>query len=216
MVSRNRVILSGALVGGEEWSVGLTFGGTPEGSIVTEESELIGWAENVKTFLGTTTAIPQLKTVISNDANLSTVTCQYYGISGPLVSQGLATAVNFTGTNPAILPYPTAAVISHQTGRPGASYRGRTYWPVLNVGLDNGRWSGSSFPLLLAQQFGILVRAIQTAAPGEPANGPAVYSRTQDLLTPVRSYRVGDVPDTQRRRRDGLVEVYSAANLPPL
>lgn len=116
----------------------------------------------------------------------------------------------------------SSVVISLRTDSPGASGRGRMYWPALNVTL------GSNLRIATADRDGIAAAAaeylngVQEAMEAAAATLPpwstlplAVRSKTT-LTTPhVVRLMVGDVLDTQRRRRDALPENYTSLAYPP-
>lgn len=131
----------------------------------------------------------------------------------------------YTGTAPSgtIAQIPqTAAVLSLRTNTPGASGRGRLYWPALSIGLSGttGRLT-SSTTTALASQAATYLRAVQDAVKNEYYGALSavvvelcVYSPKQKTTYHVNRIQVGDVLDVQRRRRDRLREVYSAAAFP--
>lgn len=103
------------------------------------------------------------------------------------------------------LPPQLSPCVSLRTARSGASYRGRYFVPAPNVNCVDavGR-------IVTARVTDILtaVSVAHAAAIGATVSGVVViYSRTHRLTTVVNSLDVGNVWDTQRRRRDKLVEV---------
>lgn len=131
----------------------------------------------------------------------------------------------YTGTVPSgtISAIPqTAVVLSLRTNTPGASGRGRLYWPALSVSVSGttGRLT-SSTTTAVATQAATYLRAVQDAVKNG-YYGPlaasvvelCVFSPKQGTTHHVNRIQVGDVLDVQRRRRDRLREVYAAAAFP--
>ena len=83
------------------------------------------------------------------------------------------------------------------------------YVPLLSLLITNGRMTDVQQDLVADH-----AEALYTAAPGwgyfaPPESGRAVVaSATYGYATPITQIRVGNVIDTQQRRRDSLVEVY--------
>lgn len=69
---------------------------------------------------------------------------------------------------------------------------------ALNIGSTEGE----------ATEFRDMVVGLGQIAVGEVFMQPVIYSPTLDALTPVSAVRVGNVLDTQRRRRDAVPETY--------
>lgn len=121
------------------------------------------------------------------------------------------------GTGGASKSLQDALVVSLRTDRPGARGRGRLYWPAWGATLS-GNWklsspvpatvAGDARTLLLAIQAQILAEAAANLISDVPQL--AVRSRTYHESIQVTTLVVGDVLDTQRRRRDALPEQRSA------
>lgn len=110
------------------------------------------------------------------------------------------------------LPPQCAEVITLLTGDPGASRRGRMYFPPLAVNaLTGGGQVTAGYLDVLAdcmQDFFNDFNADATVA------GTAfVASDVLQQLNAVTSIRVGSVVDTQRRRRNELTETYESRDL---
>lgn len=208
MVAFNRVVLSGSLAGGaERWSVGLAYA-TVSGILPAGAGPLQDWADDIAGDLTALVLGTNLANGISSQGDIDEVrTYHYPSAASPAGSTGAAPVTRVGSTSP-MHPLPTAAVISLRTALAGRSYRGRVYWPGLGVTISTaGRWA-SGFPLGLATDFASLNTRIIAAAPAGSDLYLGVVSRKLDVITPVISASVGDVPDTQRRRRDDLVETY--------
>lgn len=120
--------------------------------------------------------------------------------------------VSFPGGNiEGPLPPQCSAVVSLGTLLAGASHRGRYYLPSPYAGsvVASGRFRGDDLDNLVAAL--VLAHTEESSALGEPIL--VVYSRKLHSTTAVQYLRIGDVVDTQRRRRDKLIETYHIATL---
>lgn len=213
MVARNHLYLDGTLGAGnqERWSIGVAFSGLP-GAPLTTATELQSWAEDVSDALGTAT-LTGMKNLLSSSGKITAVRTYYYPGPGPATATGATTLTSpVTGTGTISKPPQCAAVFTLLTGSAGRRNRGRFYWPWLSSGMNTDLTG--TVPGGTATEAAALLNLMATlGSVGTVELTPAVYSRAGDTLTPVSSIRVGNIHDTQRRRRDKLVEVYQAANL---
>ena len=99
------------------------------------------------------------------------------------------------------LPFQCAPVVSLRTATLSRAGRGRFYAPSLAVDqVDGGR-------LLIAARDTLADAALELVQGVTGGGGNVViYHRSSGTTTPVTSLDVGDVIDTQRRRRNQLVE----------
>lgn len=88
----------------------------------------------------------------------------------------------------------------------GRGHAGRFYPP--SGGIDIGA-TGHVAPATVALQAGAAVTLIQAINAVAPNKRVCVYSPAAHILREVTGVRVGDVLDTQRRRRKGLPESYT-------
>lgn len=109
------------------------------------------------------------------------------------------------------LPPQAGVVVSLGTAVSGASKRGRYYLPPMSVSVlaATGRLDSGVQADLLAAVTAAHAAEISVSG-GQPL---LVYSRKLHSVEPVVTLRIGDVIDTQRRRRDKLVENYVAASI---
>ena len=108
-----------------------------------------------------------------------------------------------------MLPFQCATVISLLTASATRHGRGRFYLPPLAVStLDTGRTSAAAIAVL-DTAWTAFFDSLNT-----DGVTPVVRNRTGHVSTTVTSARVGNVIDTQRRRRNKLVEVYTAIAVP--
>lgn len=105
------------------------------------------------------------------------------------------------------MPAQLAVVLSLRTARPrGRGSNGRMYIPALpTLGTNTGQFSAGDASTIAAAAATMLA-AIGDILGTEVVVGSQVGA---GLLETVTGVRVGRVPDTQRRRREGLPEAYS-------
>lgn len=217
MPNRNKVVIGGTLgsTDAAQWSVGINFAGTLPGDPVVEGADdLTEWAVTMAGILNLTGGIgPRMASCLTAEGTIRSVTCYYYPDgSATALNVGEATATR-VGTGTVRMPAQVSAVCSLKTGISGRSFRGRFYWPAIGETMqDTLSFTAGAAPAL-AEEFRDFLQFIVDAAPGVAVR-PVVYSATRDAVTPVNSVAVGSVPDTQRRRRDNLVEAYSTADYP--
>jgi hypothetical protein len=115
-----------------------------------------------------------------------------------------------TGVNAGeMLPFQCATVISLLTASATRHGRGRFYLPPLAVDtVTNGRTNAATITIL-DTAWTAFFDSLNT-----DGVSPVVRNRTGHISTAVTSARVGDVIDTQRRRRNKLVEVYTVIAVP--
>lgn len=121
------------------------------------------------------------------------------------------------GTGTLRLPPQSAMVISVRTDTPGASGRGRLYWPALGATLDVSGRMFTPTPATLLNDFKTYLNGIRNdLATAFPTIGfdLAVRSKTTHTTPHAVRLQVGNVVDTQRRRRDNLAESYATTTFP--
>jgi hypothetical protein len=108
-----------------------------------------------------------------------------------------------------MLPFQCATVISLLTNSATRHGRGRFYLPPLAVSAtDQGRVSAAAM-IVLDTAWTAFFDSLNT-----DGVTPVVRNRTGHVSTTVTSARVGNVIDTQRRRRNKLTEVYTVIAVP--
>ena len=108
-----------------------------------------------------------------------------------------------------MLPFQVATVISLLTASATRHGRGRFYLPPLAAGtLADGRVSGAAITSIDAA-WTAFFDSLNT-----DGLTMVVRDRTNHVSTAVTSARVGDVFDTQRRRRNKLTETYTVIAVP--
>lgn len=115
------------------------------------------------------------------------------------------------------LPLQCSVVASHVTAQTGKKGKGRQYLPAVDQNnlTAGGRLNSAGVSSIVAAQVAAL-EAASIAIAGETFMIPSVISNTGsggaiDLTkyATIQRVRVGDVIDTQRRRRNKLVEAYT-------
>lgn len=211
-----RLSIQGTLPGGEVWSVNPSFIGNFE---VTPPShvQLQTWATDSADFLMNLDVGNALLALLSTAATIDTVRASAYGANGRLVDYAEAALEDSqTGTTP-LTQTPTAACcISLYTEIPGRQYRGRLFWPALGVQLDGdtGRIP-NTVVTAVATGAEAMLAGIEAASPGPWDAVLAVYSSTRGAGTAITQIRVGNVLDSQRGRKDALVEAYATVPYTP-
>lgn len=117
------------------------------------------------------------------------------------------------GGSAALLPAQISVVASTRTAQVGRSSRGRMFLPALDSQeLQANGTFGTSNANTMAGNVSTFLEACQVV-PGGPGVSclPAVIPTNWETYALINSVRVGDVYDTQRRRRRALPEVYSSA-----
>lgn len=205
----NRIVLEGFLGAGvENWSCGLNFATATDGAVSTPV-DLAVWAEAIRaSFSATNTWNANLKACWGSNGSLQKVKAYYYdSITGPAGAVGESTGGPVAGSGSLTMPPQCSVVASLLTGIAGRRTRGRIYWPRVTGSLDAGfKISGTPVPALLAPAFADFLEDTALAS-GLEGLQPVVVSKVgAGALTTVSSVSVGDIIDTQRRRRDKLVE----------
>lgn len=131
-----------------------------------------------------------------------TSTALLSGATGAQVTRRIS-AINIPGTSAdEMLPYQIAVAVSLRTDLATRAGRGRFYLPPVSTTLlADGRIPAANVELL-ADRSQDFLQALATAG-----LDPVIYHRASNDSTPVTSVDVGDVFDTQRRRRNSLIEV---------
>lgn len=114
-----------------------------------------------------------------------------------------------TGPGAETMPPQLAIVVSLLTALAGGRNRGRLYLPgPTNAAIDlTGRLVQANCTTIV-NAWGAAFTAGTTAV---PTLVPVVYSRMNRSVQPITRLSVGNVIDTQRRRRDKLLEIRSFA-----
>lgn len=211
MANLVRIALVGTMPSGEEWSVNPVFRLNTPTSVSYTDAVAIATAIEGMTYPTTLAALH------SSTVKLSGVRVEARDNDGTLEALADRTfSIPFSGTGTSYHPFQTSCVFSLRTPGPGGSGRGRVYWPATGASLDSSTLRISSTITTNALTgFRTLMEAIEgyiTAQVGEAIL--AVWSRKLETTFGVTSIQVGDVADTQRRRRDAVPETYTVLAYP--
>lgn len=215
MVAHNVVRINGSLPGGEVWSVTPKF--TRVSGPVTDYEDLERWATVVAGTMETWANANVFRSLLSTAGTIDSVRVEARDAAGQMTQAAEAQLTpSLSGTGSANKMYQSSLVFTFLTGRPGRSYKGRMYWPALNVTLNTQLRLSQSLIDSYAGAGVELLNLISDAGITDSERPlPVVVSQTQGLVTPITAVRVGDVLDIQRRRRDTLTENYSIAEMFP-
>lgn len=207
-----RCSILGASPGGEVWSINPVFDPTGEFPGPVDQSSLDDAAEAIAGrapgtqllgFLSTALSITGVRLEARDDLTDDLLSLSIYTKTAPL-----------NGTTTPLRSAQDALVVSLRTNTPGASGRGRLYWPAVGSAVDGGlRFSDSAITNALSEMATYL-HAIETDLNTAFAGlgfDLAVRSRATKTTPHVNQLRIGNVPDVQRRRRDSLIENYQSA-----
>lgn len=211
MVSRLKLVVEGTLGAGNEeaWSVGFNF--EPPADTVTP-SQVQGWADNIVGAASTVFSATLLQR-LSTSGRITAIRTLFYAAEGPALYSGLSfLPTPLPGTGSISLPPQCAVCVTLITDVAGRRYRGRYYWPTLTGSMSNNL--KFAVPAGTAIAHASMLTELAERFPGPNVIRPAVYSAAGNVLTPVSAVRVGDVLDTQRRRRDNLTELFQGAVVP--
>lgn len=207
------VVANGGMPGGERWSCSVSISGqntayTQDGLDDFAATALSAWAA----------AVQSQQYVMSDTTSLQRVDVRVIDTQGrtELLAQQ-SPGLPVVGPFPATLPNQCAIVVSLRSQTAGARGRGRFYLPCLATSVDgNGRLPSLARSTVLARTK-TLLDALSAGATADLGAGPQRIIVASGAGTGsnagVTSIRVGDVIDTQRRRRDALVEAYVTAEL---
>ena len=209
-----RLSVLGTITGGEVWSINPVFDPTlefPGWTQATADAAAAACAavaipSSMLTLLSTAAAVTGIRIEGRNDSDDSLI--------------GVAEAVKLSGgagTGSPKLPAQAATVVSLRTDTPGARGRGRVYWPSMGATLGtNLRLSLPANGTVVGDMKTYLSGLRSALAGAWPTIGfdLAVRSKVSHTTPHVVRIQVGDIIDTQRRRRDSLPESYSSLAFP--
>lgn len=210
-----RIRISGTLPGGEVWSVAPALVGTETGETVPSHAELQTWADTVAPIFES--ALPAgLGRALSNQAFVTGIRLETYNALSRLSDYATAAVDPASGVTGLRLPPTTAAVVSIQTAQVGRAGRGRAYWPALGLTLETatGRFAAADTSAI-ASGFATLMDQVCDEAPASYPCGIGLFSPSLGSARLATSLRVGNVPDGQRSRKDGLAEAYEVVAVNP-
>lgn len=203
----------GALPSGEVWSCGFRTVGAP-GYTPTQdglEAAALSAANAWRVFQNTAS------NGWATGVTLDGVTARAINTAGvtTVLAERSPTAAAGAGTT-LILPNQCAVVATLITTKPGRTGKGRIYLPLLGGGVGSGGRMSSTFCTTIANGVKTIITSINTGlASAFPGAGATIVVGVQSQKIvggggqpAVTGVRVGDIVDTQRRRRDSIAEAY--------
>lgn len=195
-----RHVCQGTYETGETWSFTLHTNSTND--LATAQSRWVTatgvmWTGEMDALVSNQVSMTELTT-----ASITTATGQQISrVSTTVARPGVSTDES--------LPAQCATVVSLTSETATRAGRGRFYLPPLAVTVMNtGRLSAASMTALVAAVDSLF----SSLGSGTPLD-PVLYSRTAHTLTNITGGNIGNVIDTQRRRRNKLIEVRTALTL---
>lgn len=141
-------------------------------------------------------------------------------IPAPPFAQGSPVTLSWKGTLPtggnsgAAVPPQLSVVASHRTQQVGRHGRGRAFLPpIAATSLNEGGLSSATQTALLAAQVGLLEGLYWDGGGEDQWTLPVITGRPFVNYAPITQVRLGNVIDTQRRRRRSAAETFSSTNL---
>lgn len=214
----NRITIRGISYGGEEeWTTGFFMGNAGADANAPSQAVVDAMGPLWNTFFtsaankfGNNFQTTEIKIAqLDVDGHTVADSPKYYTYPAPITG-----GWNGSGFPPQIALVGTLVGVSPR----GLASKGRMFLPGINASLDaNGRISASD-RLAICTGLRVFLRGVVDIA-GED-NVPILASKGRPGIIPtpgvsheIISVRVGNVYDTQRRRRNALVEAYSTVNL---
>jgi len=208
-----RVSIIGNMPGGEVWSTNPCWEINGTGGAAVSAAQALA----IATALGGVTIPSALQAAMGPNTTLTGYRVEARSLTGTLESQGeFIRPTVVTGSGATSHPHGTAVVVSLRTPGVGPSSRGRMYWPATGQVLN-----ASDYRITAALTGGLVtgfktyLSAMETAIRASLPNANlTVWSRKTANFHDVNSLQVGNVLDSQRRRRDALIEAYTTVSYP--
>lgn len=185
--------LASGVTPGEIWNFSLFTNGNV--SLAAAQS---AWEDSLSSFWSGSMA-PN----VANEVSLTGASTAEIDVATGKQSTRVEGALSLPGTSTAeSLPFQCATAVSLRTIFATRSGRGRFYLPPLAVSVMlNGRVT-TAVQNVLADGVSLMMLTLQSSG-----LTPVVYSRVARAAVTITSIDVGNVIDTQRRRRNKLIEV---------
>lgn len=220
-MDHNVVRIKGSLKGGEQWSINPSFWDPsfPLSTPPATYDDLLAWATDIGALNGNQIFPAAVMAMISDAASITTVRTEHWADGVMTMAAEFVPPAPIVGAGGPNKPYQTALCASLRTGKPGRSYRGRLYFPALAIAVSStdARISPVLSTTLSDQIAGWLTAVgIEGSFLGRTRAEPCIVSQVKQERTTVQTVAIGNVLDTQRRRRDSLVELYTTAAIGPI
>lgn len=192
----------------EEWSCGI---GLPAASYGTEalrqaaaDQARAVWASNIGFLFMADTILTRVRLAeVGADGKVLTNPDGSFRQSDSLGQSIPGSPVNAN----LVKPLQTACVVSLETARNGATGKGRMFLPCPRYALTVERSWGSADVTAIRDNAAEFIRAINGSAAIE---GSVQVVSSKGYMSPVTGVKVGRYPDTQRSRRNAVLENYSS------
>jgi hypothetical protein len=215
-----RVTLSGTMFGGTEvWSTGFFVGAKDADTAAAPNQAAADAVRDAWTTFFISDAAKISKDYQFTTAKLASIADDGHTVLDEVVYSYPATTISGYSTHNQNLPPQCSLVCTLTTVRPrGLASKGRMYLPgVIGPVLSTGKLSSSDVTGISngLKTFFDAVNA-SSDVPGQiilAAKGTGLLPALTAQNEWVTGFRVGDVVDTQRRRRNNLVEVYTLKTL---
>jgi len=215
------VTLSGKMLGGaEEWQTGFYMGSATADAGTPSQAFVDGVRDAWITFF--TAAEPAISRYYSFD-QVKAVQLEkngQYGANEPVVSFPATQILGARVGNPNPPQLALVATLIGGSGK-GLAGKGRMYLPGVSEVVDTTGHLGTTFCAALATKLAAFFNTVDAipGAPGHAINVSRGHKLTGDFAgqhvgarnVKINGVRIGNVYDTQRRRRNALAETYSAA-----
>jgi len=210
-----KVSILGGIAGTDVWSVNPTFDPTLEFPGGVNQAQLDAAATlianrsvpaNLALALSTACTRTGARVEVRDDVTDNLIATSQQGSTTPAVGSGTPR-----------LTAQSAMVLSVRTNTTGGSGRGRLYWPAMGVTIDATSRMTTPTPANFVADFKAYLLGIRSdLAASFPTIGFDLAVRSTLTHTTPHAVRVqvGSVVDTQRRRRDKLIEAYTALAFP--
>lgn len=204
-----RVSILGSAPSGEVWSINPTFDPTGEfpggvnQTLLDEAADAIAAltpGTQLKNMLSTALSVTGARVEVRDDATDGLLAISVQQTEPPQVGTG--SPLRGTGS---------ALVFSLRTNTPGGSGRGRLYWPAVGMAVETTTRFSSANTLVALNQMATYLHEMENAlATAFDTIGfdLAVRSRSTHTTPHVNKLGVGNIIDSQRRRRDKMLEDY--------
>lgn len=208
-----RIVANGGMPGGERWSCSLAFSWGVQEDPPPTQAQLDACAAAGLTRW--TTAVQSAGLLLSSGVSLQRVDARSINTLGAttLLSQAAPSSA-VVGAGLPVVPNQVAVVVSLRTAAAGARGRGRFYLPTLQANVDTAGRLASSQRTTIANVTSTMLNGLNSdlasALDRDSVRLSVASGVGTGTLPPVTSMRVGDVFDTQRRRRDKIVENYES------
>lgn len=210
-----RVSVMGNFANEEVWSVNPVFDPTAEFGSTVDQAAL----DAATLAIANRTLTTSLRTAISTAATRTGARVEIRDdATDALIGISIQASTSpQAGTLANTMPPQSALVCSLRTNTAGGSGRGRLYWPLLVGTLNSaGRVTTPLNSTFAGDMKSYLLGIRSDLAAAFPLIGfdLAVRSKTTHSTPHVTRIQVGNVVDTQRRRRDSLPESYATVAFP--